>query len=208
MKLRIVMALALFSWTILAHAEVLDFESPVLSSCGDWGVSPTGWTIEGGTAAVSDDVACSYINFDGAYSGKQYMVNFNSMVGALTRNAGAFDLNGAYVHADDREGETTVDFAGYDDSDTLLYSATRVVGSDWQWVELDWPGITTFTWDSITPGVSNITIDDVTFNNGASIDREINTEPVPSLNMYGLILAILGFLLIAVHRLFATSRRV
>jgi len=205
-KLRFSMLLVLFSWAVLAHAEVLDFESPVVSTCGDWGVSPDGWTIEGGTAAVSDEGACSFLNTDGAYSGTQYMVNFNSMIGTLTRNAGAFNLNGAYVHADDRNGPTTIDFAGYDASDTLLFSATVVVGNDWQWVPLDWPGITTFTWDPTSPDVTNITIDDLTFNAAPVI--EYVPVPVPSLGTYGLLLAVLGILLIAGFRFFTTSRRI
>lgn len=205
MKLRFVVLLVLFSWAVLAQAEVLDFESPVVTSCGDWGISPDGWTIEGGTAAVSDDGACAFLNTDGAYSGKQYIVNFNSMVGTLTRDAGAFDLNGAYVHADDRNGPATIDFAGYDASDTLLYSATVVVGTDWQWVALDWPGITTFTWDPTTPDVTNITIDDLTFNGTPAVPYV--PVPVPSLGTYGLLLLILGVLLIAGFRFYASTMR-
>ncbi len=204
MKLRIFTLLALFSWSILVQAEVLDFESPVTDSCGSWGLSPTGWTVLNETAAVSDADACTTINTDGAFSGSQYLLNFNSRVGTLVRDAGEFYLNGAYFHADDRAGSALLEFAGYDSSDVLLFSTSVQVGTDWQWVQFDWPGITKFTWDPVNPDVTNISVDDLTFD-AAVIGEQV---AVPSLTTYGLILAIIGFLLIATFRFRALSGRV
>ena len=155
-----------------ANAEVLTFESPNIDSCFDWGFSPDGWTVEGRTASVSDASSCQIthpgVNTDGAYEGEQMMINLNSLIGTLIRDAGAFDLTGVYVHADDRSGPTLVNFAGLDGSGATIYAVTVEIGTDWQWVPFSWPNISQFTWDPVSPdSVSNVSIDNLTFNEDA-----------------------------------------
>ena len=155
-----------------ANAEVLTFESPTIDSCFDWGFSPDGWTVEGSTASVSDASSCQIthpgLNTDGAFEGEQMMINLNSLIGTLIRDAGAFDLTGVYVHADDRSGPTLVNFAGLDGSDATIYAVAVEIGTDWQWVQFDWQNISKFTWDPVSPiSTSNVSIDNLTFNEDA-----------------------------------------
>ena len=170
--------LAVISLSLLmssANAEVLTFESPNIDICFDWGFSPDGWTVEGRTASVSDASACQVthpgLNTDGAYEGEQMMINLNSLTGTLIRDAGAFDLTGVYAHADDRSGPTLVNFAGLDNSGATIFTVAVEVGIDWQWVQFNWPNISRFTWDPVSPNsTSNISIDNLTFNEDAPPD--------------------------------------
>ncbi len=157
---------------ITANAVVINFDNVAGADCSapTWGGSVDGFTIEGITAGIFDDANCGIANSDGAFSGSNLLANFNTMIGTLVKDVGTFDFNGAYFHADDRDGPTSVSFAGYDLLDNLLYSTTTVVSTDWTWIPFDWTGISKFTWDPTTPdSSSNISIDDFTFDEVSSV---------------------------------------
>ena len=199
MKIRILSVLAFVLYGVSAFAQVEDFELPQIDTCVVWGTAPTGWSIEGETAALSDmalDV-CAVINTDGARSGTQALINFNSRVGTLVNDSGPFDLTSFWIHADDRTAGATVRIAGLDGTNNELFSTQVEATNDWQEVVVNWNAITKFTWDPVANSVTNISIDDLTVS-GATV---ILTEPVPSLSSWAL------FLLAGLLGLFAFKLR-
>ena len=199
MKLRILILVACFLWTGFANAAVLTFD-PITapSACVSWGGNVDGFTIGDETAGFVEDPACSYLNSDGAYSPPNMMVNFNSRAGTIIKDSGTFNFNGAFFHADDRDGSTMVNFEGYNLSDTLIFSKTEEITTDWQWVAFDWPGIKKFTWDPVSPdSSSNVSVDDFTYD---GIELEPAT-PVPTMSQWALImLSMLIGLMVFVNR--------
>lgn len=199
MKIRVFAILAALFWSSFATAAVLNFDTiDADNNCVTWGGSVDGFTIGDETAGFVEDDACSFLNADGSFSPPNMMVNFNSRIGTISKDFGTFDLNGAYFHADDRDGTTTVEFAGYDATDTLIFSKTEDIAASWQWVSFDWPGIKTFTWDPISPNsTSNVSVDDMTYD-GLIADP----EPVPTMSEWALItlVMLLGLMVFANRR--------
>lgn len=188
MKLRFTAILFVCLWSNFLHAAVLTFDTiDAPNTCVVWGGSIDGFTIGDETAGFVEDPACSFLNSDGAFSPPNMMVNFNSRVGTIIKDSGTFDLNGAYFHADDRNGNTMVDFAGYDLSDTLIFSKTIEITADWQWVAFDWAGISKFTWDPVNPSVSNVSVDDFTYDGGGPSVAPTPAMPVPVMSTWALI---------------------
>ena len=188
MKLRILTLMACFFWSGFANAVVLTFDTiSAPSACVSWGGSIDGFTIGDETAGFVEDPACSFLNSDGAFSPPNMMVNFNSRVGTIIKDSGTIYLNGAYFHADDRSGDTMVDFAGYDLSDTLIFSKTVEITTAWEWVAFDWAGIKTFTWDPVSPSsTSNVSVDDFTYDGSVTVNAP--ATPVPTMSQWGLII--------------------
>lgn len=201
MKFRVLILLTCVFWAGFSHATVLNFDSIVGSDCSSpvWGASVDGFTLEGATAGVFDDTNCGFINSDGAFSPPNMMVNFNSEIGTISKDVGTFDFNGAYFHADDRDGSTMVDFAGYDLSDTLIFSKTEEITTDWQWVSFEWAGISKFTWDPVSPNsTSNVSIDDFTYDGLPTVEPSV---PVPTMSQWALVtLSMLIGLMVFVNR--------
>lgn len=159
-----------------AEAKVLDFENAEGTSyCQvDSGASFDGFTLAAYNdthtgAGVNANDACTGI-VPGAHSGNYYALNFNSMVGQLTRDAGTFTLDSLWVHADRRQNtNTTVRFTGLDGiQGNVLYSLDVDIGPSWTQVSFaGWKNVNTLTWDSIAPASSNIAIDDISYDTAA-----------------------------------------
>lgn len=163
--------LSLLLVPIAATATVIDFESatPVTFCQVTLGGTVDGFTLTPFStpysAGFNDAANCSFIA-PTANSGQIYMLNYNSLIGALTKDSGTFDLNSVFVHADARVGATTVRFEGLDGvGGNVLYTMDVIIAASWQQVFFPgWDDVTTFTWDSISPPVSNIAIDDFEFD--------------------------------------------
>lgn len=208
MRFRLLAILVLFFGSGFSHAAVLTFDTiDAPNTCVVWGGSIDGFTIGDETAGFVEDPACSFLNSDGAYSPPNMMVNFNSRVGTIIKDAGTFTLNGAYFHADDRNGNTMVDFAGYDASDTLLFQKTAEITTDWQWVAFDWADIKKFTWDPVSPSTSsNVSVDDFTYDGAVTAPvPPTPAVPVPTMSAYGIALTVLVLLFFAGYRLRRTT---
>jgi hypothetical protein len=199
MKIRILCALVFAFYGVSVSAQVVDFETPQIDTCGDWGTAPVGWSIESFTAAIADMAigSCPGVNTDGALSGTQALINFNDRVGTLVNDSGPFDLASFWIHGDDRDGGATVRIAGLDGTDGELFSTEVEATGEWHEIVLNWTSITKITWDPIAPTSSNISIDDLTIGDATIVI----TEPVPSLSTWSLIL------LAGLLGLFAFGRR-
>ena len=94
------------------------------------------------------------------------MLNHRLLNGELTKNSGTFTLDSLWVHADLRNGQTTVRFQGLDGiGGNILNTMDVVIGAFWQEIFFSgWNNIKTFSWDPISPTASNIAIDDFTYN--------------------------------------------
>lgn len=106
-----------------------------------------------------------------AKSGQVFMNNWNSRIGALTKDSGLFTLNSVWAHADARFGSTTIRFQGLDGlGGSVLHSIDVVVGTSWQLISFsNWTNVKTFTWDSLIPNSSNIGIDDFTYSEPSAV---------------------------------------
>lgn len=208
MNLKFFVVLAFSLWPSFAYATVLTFDTITAdSTCVTWGGSVDGFTIGDETAGFVADPACSFLNADGAFSPPNMMVNFNNRVGTIIKDSGTFDFNGAYFHADDREGNTVVEFAGYDLSDALVFSKSVEITPDWAWVSFEWAGISKFTWDPVSPSSSsNVSIDDFTYDGIAAVEIE-PAIPVPTMSSYGIALTVMILLLMASRRLRASTKQ-
>ncbi len=189
----IILLTSLLASTI--QATVIDFEAfatPGNCNVSGAGQNIGGFTIQGNTAGINSAIACSSL-VNGANSGQNIMVNFNSQVGTFQKNLGTFDLNSTFVHADTRQANpTTVRFQGLDDIGNVVNSLEIQITAIWQQVTFNWTGIKTFTWDSIDPGSSNISIDDFTFNE-ALTPPSAPAVPEPSTYIFSLMaLAFIG----------------
>jgi len=155
-----------------AAAAVMDFEAAPTGGCNvSQGGNLDGFTFSDLNDAYSqyssgfnNKTACNYLN-PTAHSGDNYVVNYNSLVGAMTRDSGTFDLNSLWVHADIRVGDTAIRFQGLDGPlGNVLYTLDTTISALWQEITFNWTGIKTFTWDSLVPGTSNVSIDDITYD--------------------------------------------
>lgn len=171
-KMALVAAAAGMGTMNAAHADVIDFESAATSGCqvtaggttDGFTLSPYNGTIGGGFNNSSD---CSFLR-PTAHSGTQFMVNFNSVTSVFTKDVGTFSLNSLWVAADSRVGNTTVRFQGLDGVGSTLYSEDVQITTDWQQVNFSgWDNVKSFTWNSLAPDVTNISIDDFAFNGRA-----------------------------------------
>lgn len=185
------------AFSSVAHAAVIDFESASTAGCQvTAGGSTGGFTLgsydnNNSGAGFNNSSACSFIN-PAANSGQNYMVNFNDVFGEFTKDVGDFTLDSLFVHADIREGDTTVLFQGLDGVDgALLYSLSVDITSSWQKIEFaGWDNVKTFTWDSISPGISNISIDDFEYD---AVSRPPSVPEPMMISLLGFGLAGLGF---------------
>ena len=145
------------------QADVLDFDSITAPNNFDNTLVIDGFTLPAGFAGVFDATVVNGAIFPAAHSGPNAMLNWNSRVGEIFRDE-AFNFEGAFFHPDNRDGDAMVDFAGYDGGGNLLYSESRLISGTWTYHEFNWDGITRFTWDPVSPDISNIGIDDFTYN--------------------------------------------
>ncbi|HEX5418897.1 MAG TPA: PEP-CTERM sorting domain-containing protein [Gammaproteobacteria bacterium] len=153
-----------------ANATVIDFESAAPS--GDCNVSGGGavagfalGSFDGrSSGGINSARACGYLNPQ-ANSGGNYMVNYNSLAAEFTKDKGTFTLDSLFVHADVRDGGNLVRFEGLDGVDgSVLYSMDVAIGTAWRQVDFTgWSGVKTFRWDAIGRDVSNISIDDFSY---------------------------------------------
>lgn len=187
----LVASLAVSALASQAHAIVLDFESVSTGGCqvqtgGTIGDFSLGSYDGDSGAGFNNSTACDFIA-PTANSGTNYMVNFNSVTAEFTNTVESFNLNSLFVHSDARVGGTVVRFQGLDGiNGNVLYSMDVDITASWQQVVFSgWNDVTTFTWDSLNPNVSNIAIDDFEYN--ASVPES------GSLALLGLGLLGLGF---------------
>ena len=167
-------SLAVLLSPMAAQADIIAFESAATGTCQ----VTAGGSIDGFTLGAYDgDSGGGFNNADtqgggcelavpDAYSGTNYMLNFNSVIAEFTRDVGTFDLISLFVHSDSRSGDSTVRFQGLDGiGGSILYSIDVAITASWQQVSFSgWTGVKTFTWDSLVPGTSNIGIDDFEYN--------------------------------------------
>jgi len=149
-----------------AGAIVIDFESVVTGICQvTAGGSVDGFTLSpaaGATGAgFNNSTACAVVA-PTANSGTQYMTQFASRFGEFTIDTETFTLNSLYVHASEKTGNPTVRFQGLDGiGGNILNTVDVAISASWQQIFFSgWTGLKTFTWDSIIPDQSNISIDD------------------------------------------------
>jgi hypothetical protein len=184
--MRHALAAMLFFAIVSAQATVIDFESAVTSStCGaSEGGSIDGFTLSDGQ--INNDTACSFVN-PAAYSGDNYMLNYNSRIALFTKDEGSFTLDSVFVHADIRSPDATVRFQGLDGvGGSILYTMDVDITATWEEVVfIGWDNVKTFTWDSVIPGTSNISIDNIAYT----------VVPIPAaVWLFGSALAGLGWL--------------
>ncbi len=159
-----------------ANATTLNFDASPNAPCDvSSGASTEGFTLSAYDGSVGGGIVSPTGGGCGsaiptAYSGTNFLLNYNALIGELTRDTGTFDLNSLYVHADARVGDTTVRFQGLDaPGGNVLYTMDVLISATWQLIVFSgWDNVKTFTWDSISPNSSNIAIDDFTFD-GAEV---------------------------------------
>lgn len=182
MLIKSLLLTTILSLANLADAGVITFEGAATNGCQvTAGGQIDGFTLGAynGTVGAGFDTAsdCSFVAST-AHSGTKYALNYNSVVGQVSKDVGDFTLNSLWVHPDDRvAGDTTVRFNAFDDLGALLFSLQDVfVQNVWQQVSfVGWNNIKSFTWDPISPNVSNIAIDDIAYNQ--------NNVPEPATGM-------------------------
>ena len=151
-----------------ASAAVLDFDS-VAAANG----FPASTNLGGGFSMVTNNTHGAGIwstglpqaISSGPRSGPNYALNFNSRIGNISSSS-AFTLNSLWAHADARAGSTSVRFQGLDAlGGNVLHTLDAVLSVSWQQILFgNWTGVSVLTWDSVSPDVSNIGIDDVVYN--------------------------------------------
>lgn len=152
------------------NATVIDFESATISESQSQGGSVEGFTLgaydelDSAGGFNSTETNSSIINT--ANSGKNFMLNFNSLTAEFTKDFGEFDLTSVSVRASEYHPFSTVGFRGLDGvNGTLLYSMDVAITTSWQKVQfVGWDNIRTFTWHSSCPDSSNIAIDDFEYD--------------------------------------------
>lgn len=185
---RLIGAVAL-ALPLLSQAATIDFESATTAGCQvTQGGSIDGFTLSaynGATGGGFNNTSDCNFTHSTASSGRQFMMNFNSVVGTFTRDVGTFDLLSLWVSADERESPAVVRFTALDGvGGNVLFTEDVSITSAWTRVSFGgWSGVKSFTWDSLTPDVSNIAIDDFEYSSGQSVP-----EPL-SLALVGLALA-------------------
>lgn len=170
---QVFMLVATFAVSALAsqaNAVVIDFESVTTGGCQvQNGGSVDGFTLGAfdgdSSGGFNNSTACSFLS-PTANSGQNFMTNYNSLTAEFTKDVGTFDLASLFVTGDLRVGATTVQFQGLDGvNGNVLYSMNVDITSAWQEVVFtDWTNVKTFTWNSLIPDVSNISIDDFTYD--------------------------------------------
>jgi len=173
-----------------ARATVVDFESATTGGCqvtlggsvAGFSLSPHNGGVGGGFNKATSLTCSSFAPT--ANSGLQYMTQFNSGVGEFSKDDGTFTLESLYVHADARKGPSKVRFQGLDGIDgTVLYTLDAVIRATWQQIVfLSWKDMKTLRWDSISPDVSNISIDDFVYSAAkhSAAARPDAAVPVPA----------------------------
>lgn len=181
---------ALLALPLVTQAATIDFESATTAGCQ----VTQGGSIDGFTLSAFDDATtgggfnntsdCNFTHST-AHSGRQFMLNFNSVVGTFTRDVGTFDLLSLWVSADERDPAAVVRFTALDAvGGNVLFTDDFRITSAWTKVTfVGWTGVKAFTWDSLNPNSSNIAIDDFEYASGQSVP-----EPL-SLALVGLALA-------------------
>ncbi|MEO7497879.1 MAG: PEP-CTERM sorting domain-containing protein [Massilia sp.] len=162
-SLRLLAATLLAGATIVpsAHASVVDFDAVPTGACSISGpVVVDRFRLD--NAGVNEAAQCDWIA-PTAHSGSNYALNANDQAGSLTINGGYFSLNSLFIHRDDNESATTVRFQGLKSfNGDVLFSQDVVLGAGWQEVTFaGWSGLTSFSWDPISPTESNVALDDI-----------------------------------------------
>jgi hypothetical protein len=170
----------LFTWFFLiafcesAWSTTINFDSATTTSgCHTdlGGGSIDGFTLTSG--GINNKTACAAV-VNATPSGNNYMLNNSSGAGEFTKDEGTFSLKSLWVHSDRRVGTTTVKFQGLDGDGNILISMDVVLSYQYGLLVVftDWLNLKTFTWDPISPNVSNVAIDDFTY--------EVSAAPLPA----------------------------
>lgn len=181
-----------------ANATVIGFESATTRSCqATAGGSVGGFSLTPDSGGFNSAPRCTSLFAMTANSGLKYMTSFYKGFGEFTKDDGTFTLESLYVHADTRKGRSQVRFQGLDGiGGTVLYTMDEWIKAQWQQIVFPgWTNVKTLTWDSITPDVSNISIDDFEFTAAGArpAARSFAAVPTPAtLALFGTGLAILG----------------
>ena len=181
-----------------ANATVIGFESATTDSCQvTAGGSVGGFSLTPGSGGFNSAPKCAFFFAMTANSGLKYMTSFNKSFGEFSKDDGTFTLESLYVHADARRGRSKVRFQGLDGiGGTVLHAMDKEIKAQWQQIVFPgWTNVKTLTWDSISPDVSNISIDDFAFTTAAArpAARSLAAVPTPAtLALFGTGLAILG----------------
>ncbi|MDV7143808.1 VPLPA-CTERM sorting domain-containing protein [Tropicimonas sp. TH_r6] len=154
----------------------MDFETASTGGCQvSAGGSLDGFTFAGTSSGstyssgFNNTTSCSFLA-PTAKSGSQFVTNYNSRLGGMEHDTDVFSLNSLWVRADERVGASTVEFIGYSGSlgSAIAYSMTVDITNVWSEVIFSgWDNLKSFAWDAISPGSSNISIDDITYVTGS-----------------------------------------